>query len=394
MLAIERFGVLLMAAALLSDTRPVMSDTAATRPGTVERIVVFRDSSRYTTFPDIKRLPKGRLLCVFRDATFPDRVRHIESDARVVACLSDDHGQTWSNPVVIYDDPHCQNDPSVAVLRDGRLLLTFFNWEGLSEEEYVRQNKPPFARRVDRGEWGTYAQPGGVYLVWGSADPLKWSKAAHRIVGSDEVLRATSSSVLQTRTGTLVLPYYGRSVDQTLDQAYVLRSTDGGKTWSDPIEIAADPAGKVPMQEPALAQTADEAIVAMLRTGRHGDHLYITHSTDDGLTWTPPRKTALVGHPADLQVLPDGGLLVAYGYRHKPFGIRACVSHDNGRTWDRTKEIVLVDTGAHADLGYPSVCLTADGHVLIAYYINGAETKDRWIECQRIPLSQLSHSQP
>ena len=393
MISIGRFGISLLLAAVVSDTRPALSDTATTQASGAKRIVIFRDSARYTTFPDVKKLPDGRLLCVFRDATFPERVKHIESDARVVGCLSDDHGQTWSKPFVIYDDRHCQNDPSVAVLRDGRLLLTFFNWEGLSEE-YFKEHKPPFARRVDRGDWGAYAQPGGVYLMWGTSQPLRWSDQAKHVVGTAEVLRATSTSVLETRKGTLILPCYGRSLDRRLDQAYVLRSTDGGKRWGDAIEIAVNPAGKVPMQEPALAQMPDGALVAMLRTGRHGDYLYMTRSMDDGLTWAVPRQTSLVGHPADLQVLSDGRLFVSYGYRHKPFGIRACVSQDGGQTWDLSNEIVLVDTGAHTDLGYPSVCLTADGHVLIAYYINGPETKDRWIECQRISLSRLDKPKP
>jgi hypothetical protein len=388
MLALKPPAALLLTLTFLSDINPAMSATGSRNPSERDRIVVFRDATRYTTFPDVKKLPDGRLLCVFRDASFPERVRHIEADARIVGCLSTDHGRSWSKPKAIYDDPHCQNDPSFTILGDGRLLMNFFNWVGRSEE-YVEKHKPPFARRVDRGEWGAFAEPGGVHLMWGTSKPLAWSGSAMKIAAEEGSLYATSSSVLQTRKGTLLLPIYGRSVARMLDQAYVMRSTDGGGNWGSPIEIAVDPAGKVPMQEPALAQAKSGAIVAMLRTGRSGDFLYMTRSMNDGLTWATPEKTQLVGHPADLQLLPNGDLLVVYGYRHKPMGVRACVSHDDGTNWDISREIVLVDTGDHADLGYPSACLTDDRRLLVVYYINEKGSRDRWIECQRIELSDL-----
>ncbi len=348
-------------------------------------IVIYRNSQRYTTFPDVKRLPDGRLLCVFRDASFPQQVRHIEADARIVGALSRDAGRHWTAPFVIYDHPSCQNDPSVAVLRDGRLLLTFFNWDGLSAD-HVARHKPPFARKVDRGAWGAYAQPGGVHLLAGKSKPVVWDKRALHVGGTATRLLATSSSILETRSGALLLPVYGRTPERPVDRAGVFRSTDSGKTWGRQIPIAVDPAGKIAMQEPALAETGKGRIVALLRTAKAGDHLYMTRSADDGISWSAPVQTPLIGHPADLAVLPNGKLLAVYGYRHKPFGVRACVSRDGGRTWNREDEIVIAAEGAHTDLGYPSACLTADGHVFIAYYMNGPDTRDRWIEGKRIPL--------
>lgn len=350
-------------------------------------ITVYRDPSRYVAFPDVKRLPDGRLLCVFRDASFPDKVRHIEADARVVGCISTDDGRHWSEPTVIYDAETCQNDPCVRVLRDGRLLLTFFDWVGRSAD-YVAEHKPPYARRVDRGKWGDFAEPGGVFVLWGKSDSLKWDQRASHVAGTAEVLRAASASVIETKQGTLLLPIYGRSVKGKADQAYVLRSTDAGKSWSKEVLIAEDPANKVGMQEPALAQLPGGDIVTLMRTAGAEDHMYTTRSSDDGLTWTPPERTPLVGHPPDLLVLPDGRLLAAYGYRHKPFGVRACVS-DDGWTWNLRREMVIAASGDHTDLGYPSICLTGDDHALIAYYMNGPDTKDRWIECKRIPLALL-----
>ncbi|HOW71254.1 MAG TPA: sialidase family protein [Phycisphaerae bacterium] len=356
-------------------------------------ITIYRDSKRYNSFPDVTRLPDGRLLCVFRDATFPKQIRHIEADARVVGCVSEDQGRTWSKPEVIYDDPACQNDPSVAVLKDGRLLLTFFNWVGRSAE-YAAAHKTHQSRKVDRGPWGEYAEPGGVYLLWGRARDLKWDKEATHVAGDAAVLRGTSAAVLETRKGTLLMPIYGRSEERRVknrrrDVGAVLRSVDGGKTWGNEIVIAEDPGRTIDMGEPALAQAANGDIVALLRTANAEDHLFITRSADDGMTWSTIAQTGLIGHPAALQLLPDGRLLIVYGYRHAPFGVRGCISMDDGKTWYPSKVFTIAATGVQTDLGYPSVCLTNDNHAVVAYYMNGRDTKDRWIECKRIPLSSL-----
>ncbi len=340
------------------------SDPSASRPVEVfsgPPITIFRDPSRYVSFPDVKRIGPHRLLCVFRDAAYPEKIIHIEPDARVVGAISRDDGRTWSKPAVIYDDPACQNDPSIAVLGDGRLLLTFFNWVGLKTTT-APGDRSPFARKVDRGDWGTWSEAGGVHLLWGQVDPLRWDSRAQHVRGSARLLRATSSKVIETSRGTFLLPTYGRSPDKPVDRAFVVPSRDRGKTWGDEILIAADPEGRIAMQEPSLIETKPGHILAVMRTAGAGDHLYATRSADDGLTWPPAERTDLIGHPADLLVLPDGAVLLARGYRHPPFGVRAAVGADGGAHWQR--EIVIADSGSGTDLGYPTLCLTDDEHVL------------------------------
>ena len=49
--------------------------------------------------------------------------------------------------------------------------------------------------------------------------------------------------------------------------------------------------------------------------------------------------------------LKDGRVCLTYGYRRPPYGMRACLSADGGRTWG--KQIVLRDDGGGRDVGYP-----------------------------------------
>ena len=62
-----------------------------------------------------------------------------------------------------------------------------------------------------------------------------------------------------------------------------------------------------------------------------------------------------------------------------PYGIRACFSHDGGRTWDIKNEVVLrADAlsngtgrgkGSPGDLGYPRSVELSDGSIFTVYYI-------------------------
>ena len=85
-------------------------------------------------------------------------------------------------------------------------------------------------------------------------------------------------------------------------------------------------------------------------------------------------------YPQHLLRLRDGRLLMSYGYRRQPWGVRACLSSDNGKTWDMDNEIVIrMDGGTpdaqptkviSKDLGYPVSVQLADGRVFTVYYFN------------------------
>ncbi len=89
-------------------------------------------------------------------------------------------------------------------------------------------------------------------------------------------------------------------------------------------------------------------------------------------------RTKNAGNPPSLVRMNDGRLAVTYGHREAPFGIRARVSGDGGRTWGR--EIVLRDDGGGRDLGYTRTVQRADGALVTVYYFNRNENSERTIE--------------
>jgi hypothetical protein len=61
---------------------------------------------------------------------------------------------------------------------------------------------------------------------------------------------------------------------------------------------------------------------------------------------------------------------MTYGYRRPPYGVRACLSHDDGVTWDLQHELVIRSDGLHTDLGYPSSVQLESGQILTVYYFH------------------------
>ena len=127
------------------------------------------------------------------------------------------------------------------------------------------------------------------------------------------------------------------------------------------------------MHEPALYRTPSGKIICLIRTANLDDHLVTAESTDNGRTWSPWRKREVIGHPYTPVPLPDGRVLLIYGYRHEPYGIRARLLEPECGDIDTAPEFVIRDDGLGTDLGYPWGTVLSDGRVLAVYYIYGQD---------------------
>jgi hypothetical protein len=160
-----------------------------------------------------------------------------------------------------------------------------------------------------------------------------------------------------------------------------IRTRDGGKTWTMEGWIGPEPAGFSIM--PSSVRLSPARILTMLRRKEGADHFIDAWTTDDnGKTWTflnrPVESTGgSVGNPPSMIRLRDGRLCLTYGYRSAPYGIRAKLSSDEGKTWGN--EIMLRDDAGTWDLGYPRTLQRADGKVVTIYYFNDAKDSERYI---------------
>lgn len=155
-----------------------------------------------------------------------------------------------------------------------------------------------------------------------------------------------------------------------------VRTRDGGKTWDLVSLIGPEPPENDYAIMPTTARTASGTLLTAIR---HRGFLQLYRSGDDGKSWRMddnPLGTGR-GNPASLIRLKDDRLVLAYGYRAAPFGIRARVSADEGRTWQ--DEIVLRSDGGNDDLGYPRSVQRPDGKVVTIYYHNLDKARERFI---------------
>jgi hypothetical protein len=172
----------------------------------------------------------------------------------------------------------------------------------------------------------------------------------------------------------LLFGHGGRGPGKTRLRPLMFGSTDLGATWGLMGEI--DPTPEYPnciMPFPLITKKG-VILIAVRRQYEGGDaYTQIYASEDDGRSFRFLSRVNDWGAPASLNQLDDGRIVCVYGYRRPPFGIRARVSEDNGRTW--SGEIVLRDDGGSTDLGYPRTHVRKDGRLVSVYYFN--EIADR-----------------
>jgi len=160
---------------------------------------------------------------------------------------------------------------------------------------------------------------------------------------------------------------------------FCARTVDGGLTWTFVGWIGPEPSGYAIM--PATVRLGDNTLLSAIRV-KEGDKSWVDayRSEDRGATWTyagRPAPNTGEGNPADMVVLKDGRVCITYGYRTAPFGMRARISADGGKTWG--DEIHLRDDGSGRDIGYPQTVQRQDGKLVTIYYFESAPDPERYI---------------
>lgn len=301
------------------------------------RQVLIYESKKHAAFPGVARLKSGELLAVFREGE-----GHVSPDGKILMCRSEDGGQSWSALDTIVSTARDCRDPSIVQLRDGLIIVNFFQSKYDAQGKIIGAVGCFTVRSFDNGR--TFTSPRMV-----SIPDFSWS--------------ATSDAILETQDGRLLLPVYGGKEGER-SAAIVVISDDGGESWEEQVVMAKDSAGSVDFQEPALIQLPDEKILCMLRTAGADGFLYQTASANGGKTWSPPKSSGIQGQAADLYATPDGTLLCAYR-DFWPRGVSFVRSYDWGRTWEQ--EISLFSTDD--DCAYPSFVTTGDEILAVHYAV-------------------------
>jgi hypothetical protein len=156
-----------------------------------------------------------------------------------------------------------------------------------------------------------------------------------------------------------------------------VRTSDGGRTWRQVGLVGPEPGSDDFAIMPSSVRLSPGSILTLVRH-RHWIEAY--RSNDNGATWNHVVRAVPDtgrGNPPSLVKLRDGRLVVTFGYRADPYGIRARISNDQGTTW--SDDIILRSDALDWDLGYTRSVQRRDGRIVTVYYYNDARSPERYI---------------
>jgi sialidase-1 len=370
------FQLLLLIGAPAPAPAEPPSRTVASGIRKVEDVVIYKDDKFFSSFPSIVRRPDGELLVAFRRA--PERralgersSNHTDPNSYLELVRSRDEGKTWSQtPELIYANPFGgSQDPCMVQLRDGTIVCTSYGW-CLMQSNAVAKLKNPFHH-------GNFVFLGG-YLVRSTDGGHTWQgpifpppTPGETVLGpfNEPVPAYNRGAMCEGADGRLYWVVTSKtSTAPGAQGTHLFISSDKGSTWTYSCPVAAD--AKITFNETSLYETPKRDLVAFMRTADFDDHTTLARSTDHGKSFQPWQDAGFQGHPHYALRLPDQRVLLVYGYRHQPFGIRARVLDPECTNFASAKEIVLRDDGGSGDIGYPWATLLSKNRALVVYYFN------------------------
>ena len=244
----------------------------------------------------------------------------IPSDKATYIARSRDNGRSWSDPQEL---PAALHYGSLHTTAKRRLLM---------QVSHADPREVLMAESQDDGR--TWSEPAAAVLTgeW-PTDPPKLHAYGPLLELSDGTLVRFIYGGMKSNAGKNVVQWGSFQC-----QAFAIRSSDGGKTWSAPANLdrpswVEQPAGTIPgcldLTEPVGAVLGNGGILCYVRP-IHSPTMWETWSSDGGLTWTSARRGPFPGYAPCMGRTSSGVLLVAHRFPDHSIN----VSYDNGLTWD------------------------------------------------------------
>jgi hypothetical protein len=273
--------------------------------------------------------------------------RHDPRIKYVRVARSVDGGQTWSTPTTPVDAAGKGFTPKVAWGKGQTLVVAWMD-----------------ERRSDKA-WDIYARRSpDAGATW---EPEQKVSRFTRQTPADLAARPEMISDAQ---GRFWLVWIG--LVNARSRLYLNRSTDDGRTWTDPVAISGESESVFGQR---LLRQGERLLLVWqdARTGR--DRNYTVVSADGGVTWTEPARVDHVPGDAPFSagvpwaVLgPDGEAFVTWSDgRNGRDDVFVARSTDWGRTWGTDDVRVDADEPGTATSRFPKIARAADGRVAVAW---------------------------
>ncbi len=349
---------------------PCLAHGAAPAVEILETKIISQQAEYYHGWPTVARLRNGQLWVTWSGG----RESHVCPFGQVHAMMSPDEGASWTWPRVLLDSATDDRDSGVMESIKGTLLIssfTSFAYQPRLEAGLKAMAGDKNAMPADQlARWkAVHARLGdagceadlGEWVIRSTDGGKSWSSRIPTLVNSPH-------GPIQLKDGRLL--YAGKQLWTAEKKIGVAESRDDGLTWQWLAAIPTRPGDTVreDYHELHAIEAHDGTLIAQIRNhnaANEGETLQ-SESRDGGTTWSEPHPIGVWGLPSHLLKLRNGRLLMTYGHRRPPFGNQARLSIDHGRTWGEAME--LSTDGIGGDLGYPSTAEMADGTLLSVWY--------------------------
>lgn len=325
----------------------------------------------YFGWPSAARLQDGRIAVVCSGF----RAEHVCPFGKACISYSDDNGKTYIGPTPVIDTPLDDRDSGITPFGESSFIITSFNNTRKLQHEYNPDNKF-FHSYLD-----TVTDEEEKKFI---GSEFRITNDLGRTYGEILISPVTSPhGPLCLNDGTVL--WVGRAFNS---ESTFKQGEQGIRCYTVDKNGKMEKVGEIPdipggySCEPHTVQLKDGTLICHIRNDVDFS-TWQSESTDSGKSWSDPHPVLPPhgGAPAHLLLHSSGVLMSVYGYREKPYGIKAMFSFDGGKTWD--KDYRIYENPVSDDLGYPSTIELDDGTLLTVFYAHPEENSPAVIMQQK-----------
>lgn len=316
-------------------------------------------SHNYFAWPTVARLQNGEI-CVGASGY---RVEHICPFGTGVIAFSKDNGESYSELIPVFDTPLDDRDVGLTPFGESGLIATSFN----NTLEFQRENMPQTQECIDYVN-SVSAEDEEKYLGILFRTSSDFGKTFGEIYKSP-VSSPHGPTVLND--GTVL--WVGRRLGiHNHIEAHTMNTETGEMTLRGELGLYKYEEFKdIYFYEPHAIQLPDGKIICHLRAENKEETLFTLYQTvshDNGATWSKPKQIIRddSGAPGHIFMHSSGTLISTFSHRKRPYGIWAVFSTDGGETW--SDESIIHHGYDTDDLGYPSTIELPNGDLLTVFY--------------------------
>ncbi|KYH40053.1 MAG: sialidase [Candidatus Bathyarchaeota archaeon B26-2] len=302
------------------------------------------DRNPRNTEADIVELKDGRLLLGYTEFYF-----YLGSDfspSRIAGKISKDKGRTWSEPFTIQENIGVQNVMEADFLRLKTGEIAFF----FIVKNSGRDCHPQMRKSNDEGE------------TWSDIVPVAKFYPGYFTLNNDRAIQLSDGRILLPAAYTHDIFVERRLVSTCF------YSDDNGRTWyKSRNDVSLHPNSTA--EEPGVIELEDGRVMMWMRTSL--GYIYRAYSEDGGESWSRPESMGIVSprSPQTIKRIPSSGdLLLIWNNTPGPkrVPLTAAISHDDGETWEKIKNL---ETDNRYTYAYSSVTFV-DDEALLTYWVN------------------------